>query len=179
MNLILCGLPRSGKTTVGRLLAQEMHWAFIDTDDLVMQAYVSKTGLPWTCRQISQHEGEAAFRFLETLQINTLKGKENHVISTGGGSLLNRENVITLKGMGSLVYLKANVSDVWQRMQGCVLPSYLDPRDPEKSLQALADFRLTIFERAANVIVDTTDLSPHEIAKVIQKTYIKRSRCNG
>lgn len=72
MNIILCGLPKSGKTTIGKHFAENMKWDFIDTDILIEKAYARSTHKKHTCRQIYFEEGEAFFRNIESLIIGSL-----------------------------------------------------------------------------------------------------------
>src|SRR5262245_26508820 len=73
-NIILCGLPASGKSTIGKMVAEAMEREFIDTDQLIEAAYTAKTGKQATCRQICHNHGEKYFRQLEDQQIAALKG---------------------------------------------------------------------------------------------------------
>lgn len=102
-NIVLIGMPGCGKSTIGKKLAAEQGKKFVDTDVLVEQ----KAGK--SIPDIFKEEGEAAFRALETEVIETV-GKENgQVIATGGGSVLNLENVRNLKQNGTVVFIKRDL----------------------------------------------------------------------
>ena len=89
MTLILSGLPMSGKTTIGKLLAEKLQLPFLDTDRLIEQSYAAMTGMKCSCRQIHSEKGEVFFRAFEKEQIKALQGDHARVIALGGG-VLNR-----------------------------------------------------------------------------------------
>lgn len=167
MNFILCGLPCSGKTTCGKKLANNINCKFIDTDHLIEDAYAVQTGQHFTCRQICIKEGERKFRELEKQQISSLSISEKAIISTGGGSIIDPENVKTLKQFGQIIYLKTPLDILWHRIYQRGLPSYLDPKNPEKSFYESATIRIPLFEKAADHIIDTTQLSEHDLIQVL------------
>ncbi len=125
MNLILCGLPKCGKTTLGKQLAKKLNRSFIDIDQLIENAYYFMKKKRATCRQIYLEEGEGFFRTIETMEITSLKGLENHVIALGGGGLNDFKNVEILKTIGQLVYLKSSPSLLLNRIRSLQMPAYL------------------------------------------------------
>lgn len=166
MNIILCGLPMSGKTTIGKLLARKMNCHFFDTDKLVEEAYAKTTGRKSSCRQIYLDEGESFFRILEKEQIATLNETKNGVIALGGGSLYCQENTQLLKKIGLMIYLKVPVELIWQRMQVNGIPAFLKN---EQSLHDLAESRKLIYETAADKIVEITQLTEQEASQEVLK----------
>lgn len=169
MNIILCGLPMSGKTTIGGLLAKQMQRQFIDTDRLIEKAYANTTGKKNSCRQIFQEEGESAFRQIEKLQIASLKGTNKTIIALGGGSLVDPENSALLKHLGCLVYLQTPLNILWQRIQANGIPVFLDRVHPEKLFFEMAEKRILIYETMADVTIDTNLLSEQGVASAILK----------
>lgn len=170
MNIILCGLPLSGKTTVGKRLAEKIKWPFIDTDVLIEQAYGEKTEHLFTCRKIYRNEGEQPFRELERQQIATLKDTVSTVIAVGGGSLNEQENTKILRSIGQLVYLKVAVDVLWERMKKRGIPAYLNSNYPQKSFYELADTRVHQYEKAADFTIDTRFLNEEETVAAILST---------
>jgi shikimate kinase len=176
MNLILCGLPMSGKTTIGKTLSQLSNKDFIDTDDLIENSYFQKYGVQLNCRQIYKKEGESYFRALETDQIASLVHVKNSIIAIGGGAVCEAKNVGHLKSLGLLIYLKMPLKQLWQRVSGCGIPAYIDLTDPEKSFYNpeksfynLMQERIPIIEAQAHLSFDCNQLNPHVIAESIMK----------
>ena len=116
MNIILCGLPGVGKTTIGKQLAQKLERPFIDTDVLIEQLIKYDTGKEYSCRQIFKHYGESRFRDYESQVISSLIKCQSCVIAIGGGSLLLSCNVKVLKTIGVLVYLETRVEKLQHRI---------------------------------------------------------------
>lgn len=156
MNLILCGLPKSGKTTIGKLLSEKIQWNFIDIDSLIEQTYCIDH--KFSCREIYKKEGEHFFRKLEHEQICSLKDIKYHVISTGGGSICNPDNITILESLGTIIYLKVPSSTLWNRAQQQGIPAFLNQHDPERSFHELAIARVPLYESAAHLIIDTAHL---------------------
>lgn len=98
-NIILIGMPGSGKTTLGRMLAEKLLWEHWDADDVFRKTI---------CSDISEYfaqSGEADFRYEETKILRELTGKTNVVISTGGGAVERAENKDILQGGGTVIFI--------------------------------------------------------------------------
>ncbi len=98
-NIVLIGMPASGKTTVGRAVAEKLNRPFIDADEELVKT-VGRS-IP----DIFESEGEAAFRRYEAQTIHDLAGRNGCVIATGGGAILNAENIRYLKKNGRIYFL--------------------------------------------------------------------------
>lgn len=169
MNVIFCGLPKSGKTTIGKRLAKKLNWIFIDTDKLIEKFYIAKTGKTASCREIFRIEGEVFFRNLEKQAIASLQRTTKSVIALGGGALNDPDNVISIKLLGRLVYLKVSLHTLWNRMAKDDLPAILDSHDPKKALHAIADIRTMVYETTSDIVIETTHLGEEDVAfKVMQ-----------
>lgn len=105
-NIILTGMPGSGKSTIGKLLAKELGRVFIDTDEEIVKN-VNKP-IP----QIFAEEGEAAFRKLETEVIIELSSVQSAVIATGGGAILNPLNIEMLGENGRIYFIDRNIENI-------------------------------------------------------------------
>ncbi len=105
-NIVLTGMPGSGKTTVGKLLAEELGRPYVDTDALIEE----QTGM--TAGEIILKKGEAAFRDTETSVIEEISAKTGWVIATGGGAILRRENVDLLRMNGKIYFLDRPVEQL-------------------------------------------------------------------
>jgi shikimate kinase len=101
MNLVLVGLMGSGKSTVGRQLAERLGRSFIDTDAVV----ADRAGR--TIAEIFQTDGEAAFRHMESQIIAEVTSAGGAVIATGGGAVLSAENRALMRQDSLVVWLQA------------------------------------------------------------------------
>lgn len=182
-NLILIGFKNSGKTSVGKLLAEKLNKVFIDTDNLIIQKYQkdkSKNHSLLTCREILQKHGETYFRKLEKKVITDLLDSsysdyvdiqdnidiQNRIIATGGGCVLYPENVRNLKKLGTLIYLVVPYQILKERLfQQAVLPSYLDPLEPEKSFKLYYEKLESIFNNISDLKISAENKSFNEISE--------------
>lgn len=98
-NIVLTGMPGSGKTTLGKIIAKKTGKAFYDTDDEIKNMFSSSPD------EIIASEGEAAFREKETAAVKKLSGLTGAVIATGGGAVLKEENITALKRNGKVVFI--------------------------------------------------------------------------
>lgn len=172
MNILLCGLPFSGKSTYGSLAAARLKVAYFDTDKLLEQHYEQREGIDKSCRQIHQELGDAGFRELEEEVISKLPfacpPKKHHIISLGGGALLSESNRVVLQAMGRIVFLKTPIEVLLERMnRGVSLPSYLSSNDPETSFRLLAEDRRQHYEEYSDIIINTEHLVDDEIVDAI------------
>ncbi len=159
-NFILIGFKNSGKTSVGKLLAERLRYQFLDTDQLIEQKYDILFKKKLTVREIYQQHGEDFFRALENKIIINLKPNNSRVIATGGGSVLKSENIKYLKLCGYIIYLAVDIDILSQRMFAQTKPAFL-----EKNLD-LANFyqqRELYYRQTANVTVAITNESITEI----------------
>jgi shikimate kinase len=112
MTILLIGYRGSGKTSVGRKLADRLWYSFLDTDEMI----VARAGK--TIREIFEQDGEGAFRDLESQVLVECLGKEDHVISLGGGAVLREVNREAIKRIGCrVIYLKADPKVLFERIQ--------------------------------------------------------------
>jgi shikimate kinase len=113
-NVILIGFISSGKTTLGRLLAEALDWDFIDTDLLIQEKFQKQL----TCSQIFRKYGETQFRELERSAIASLHESQQKIIAVGGGAAQNAhsENVRILKSLGRVVYLDVEFEQLMVRI---------------------------------------------------------------
>lgn len=105
-NIVLTGMPGSGKSTVGRILAREMGREFVDTDTEIIR--LAKKPIS----DIFAQRGEAYFRDLESQVIAQLAQRTGLVIATGGGAILRAENVRRLRQNGRIYFLDRSVEDI-------------------------------------------------------------------
>jgi shikimate kinase len=162
MSLILCGLPGSGKTTLGILLAEHLSLQFIDTDRLIEKTYDSK-GTSLSCREIFLNNGENFFRELESGVISRLAGILPAVISVGGGAFLDRGNSLYLRSLARIVYLKGDWNFFYRKVVKNGIPAYLDRNDPKSSFFALAAKRGPSYEEFSDYVLEIDGKTKQEL----------------
>ena len=148
-NLILVGMMGSGKTTIGRTLAKHLDKIFVDSDEEVQQ----RTGV--TIPHIFDVEGEAGFRLRESAAISELMKRDNMVLATGGGAILAEQNRDMLRQNGIVVYLRANVHDLWLRTRHDRNRPLLQTDDPRAKLTELFEQRDPLYQQAADIVVQS------------------------
>ena len=152
-NLVLIGMPGSGKTAAGRILAEKTGLPFCDTDQLI----VEKAGKPIT--DIFRDSGEQAFRDLESEVIRDLSLRGGIIVSTGGGAVLRPENVTALKQNGRLFWL--------DRDPDSLIPTDDRPlADTADKMKRLYDERQPVYKAAADEIIPVGG-TPEQIADII------------
>jgi shikimate kinase len=166
MNIILMGYRCTGKTSVGRYLAERMGLPFYDTDALVER----HTGR--TIPQIVAEQGWQAFREAETTVILGLLGIDQSVIALGGGALLDARNVESLKRNGLFVWLFAAPETINARMEkdiatGADRPSLTDKTSVSEMHLIMAE-REPLYRRLADLAVDTTRIEIDRVVEAIQ-----------
>ncbi len=154
-NIVLIGMPSSGKSTVGAILSHGMGLPFYDSDHEIL----SRIGMP--IADYFAHYGEASFRKVESEVIAELSKKADCIIATGGGAILAKENVDALKQTGTLVFL--------DRPLHLLLTTDDRPlsRDRE-ALEALYRARYPRYLAACDLHIDA-DADPDSIAREIRK----------
>lgn len=139
-SLVLIGMPGSGKSTLGRLLAQRLGRQFIDTD----AAIVERAGTP--IPELFQTRGEACFRDLEAEVVKDVCRTGGAVVATGGGAVLRGENVDAMKQNGTVIFLDRALEDL--------LPTADRPlANNAEKIRRLYDERLPLYRAAADVTI--------------------------
>ena len=151
-NLILIAMPRSGKSTVGVLLAKRLAWRFADTD-VVMQARI---GAP--LRVIQERLGRAGFRRLEEQCLQSLKGTRQ-VIATGGSAVYYPRAMAHLQSLGALVFLDVPLAELKKRLTDFEVRGVV--RAPGQTVESLWRERRPLYRRYAQVTVPWRR-EPHE-----------------
>ena len=148
-NLILVGPMGAGKSSVGRQLANKLHFKFIDSDQYIMD----KTGT--TIQTIFDFEGEAGFRQREKTAIAEICQQGGQVIATGGGAVLLEANQTELSQAGYIIYLHSSVEQLMQRLSKDTSRPLLQNDDPQAVLINLMQVRDPIYRQLADIVLKT------------------------
>ncbi|NLJ40684.1 MAG: shikimate kinase [Clostridiales bacterium] len=163
-NLIFIGFMGGGKTSVGKKLSTLLEMNFIDIDDIV----VRDSGM--SINNIFDSYGEGRFRNLETMAIQSIKGKKNTIISCGGGVVLNSKNVDLLKDMGKIIWLKVSPKIAYSRLLADDGRPLLKDSFSLETINEILSSRLPLYENASDIIINTDEKNVDQIAcEVIEK----------
>lgn len=154
-NIVLIGMPSSGKTTVGRILAEKCGKELADTDEYI----VKKIGMP--IADFFAKHGEAEFRKIEKETVAGLASTDGKIIATGGGAVLDAENVRALKQNGVLVFLD-------RRPENLIATDDRPLASRRSALEKLYAERYDIYTAAAEVHIDA-NTTPEAEADAILK----------
>ncbi|PLA74703.1 shikimate kinase AroK [Hydrogenovibrio sp. SC-1] len=160
-SIFLVGLMGAGKSTVGRFLADRLHYQFVDSDHVIEE----RTGA--SIPMIFDIEGESGFRSREEQVIDEWTQKPEVVLATGGGAILSAENRKHLRSRGFVVYLKSSVTSLVQRTRHDRNRPLLQTEDPEGVLKQLIDEREPYYEEVADLVIQTEQVSIHRVVRQI------------
>lgn len=160
-NLILVGPMGAGKSTIGRLLAKELHLPFKDSDKEIEV----RTGadIPW----IFDVEGEQGFRDREQAVIADLCREDGLVLATGGGAVLREANREALWAGGRVVYLHTSVEQQLERTARDRNRPLLRTANPGQVLRDLLTIRDPLYRQIADVIIETDQRPPRLVVQEV------------
>ncbi len=168
-NVILIGMMGSGKTTIGRLLAQRTGMEFIDLDELIAQ----RAGM--SIAEIFQSQGEAAFRELESEVLAEIMSARHAVIATGGGIILSAANRERLRELGLVVWLDAPPEVLAERIGDDPARPLLDRTQPLKKLTEILNQRRQWYAETSDIHLDTTEHTEEELVdRIIEELENRR-----
>jgi shikimate kinase len=160
VNIALIGFMGTGKTSVGRLVAEQLKYDFLDTDEVIQ----TSTGRSIT--DIFAKDGEAAFRLLEQSIVAELAGRTQTVISTGGGLPVNPQNLASLKQHALVVCLWSSPDKIWERVRHQGHRPLLHDENPQQKIRDLLTAREPFYKQA-DVLLNTELRSVHEVARQV------------
>ena len=160
-NLVLIGFMGSGKSSLGRLVARELGFQFIDTDTLV----VERAG--FDIPTIFGLHGEEHFRDLEAAVLRSLTHLNRCVVSTGGGAVLREENRDVLRQIGFVVLLAASEEVLFDRVARNRKRPLLHTENPRETVSRMLAERKPIYEAAAQCIIDTSNFNRTEALETL------------
>ena len=162
INIILTGFMGTGKSTVGRILAQKLGFEFVDTDILIVQT--SGQTIP----EIFANQGEAAFRQYERDAADHLAQNSRQIISTGGRMMLDDYNRQVLEPTGPIFCLAASAEEILRRVledvEGIERP-LLKGDNPKGKILALLEERAPLYGHYPQI--ETEGIDPEQIAQAI------------
>jgi len=161
VNLYLVGMMGAGKTTVGRLLARRLKLRFVDSDHEIEKRCGVKVPL------IFEIEGEAGFRSREAQTLAELTALEGIVLATGGGTVLAAENRQRLADRGTVIYLRAQAEDLYERVRQDRNRPLLATADPLARLREIYVLRDPLYREVADVVVDTGRQTVQSLARAL------------
>ncbi|WP_415905865.1 shikimate kinase AroK [Neptuniibacter sp. QD48_55] len=153
----------AGKSTIGRLLSQELKLEFVDSDREIENR--AGADIPW----IFDVEGEMGFRDREESVIKELAEDRSIVLSTGGGAVLRASNRAALQSNGTVVYLETSVDQQLDRTSRDKNRPLLQTEDPRAVLESLMAERHPLYLDCADIIVRTDKRHPKTVASDIIK----------
>jgi len=170
-NVILIGYRCTGKTSIGKVLAESLSLPFIDTDALVEKA------IGTTIREMIEDRGWDFFRQQEKEAIGNLTGTGKSVIATGGGAVLDKDNAAFLKKHGFLIWLAADAKTIRERMLADPATVAQRPRFSREDLavevRSTLATREPVYRCLADLTIDTTAMAVEACADRI-KAFLKQ-----
>jgi shikimate kinase len=162
-NIFLIGMMGAGKTSVGKLLARDLGKQFLDADHVLEE----RTGV--RIPVIFELEGEAGFRARESALLEELTAMRDIVLATGGGAVLKAENRALLAARGTVVYLRAAATELWNRTRHDRNRPLLQTADPLGRLNQLYAERDPLYRETAHLIVESGSQSLKALAAKLEQ----------
>jgi shikimate kinase len=167
-NIVLTGFMGTGKTKVGKELSRLLNMKLIDVDTEIEKSE------KMTINDIFKQFGESRFREIESEMLKKLSGYKKSIISTGGGVVLRQGNIDALKKNGIIICLMAKPETILKRTCNNNDRPLLQVENPIERIEKLLNFRKPFYEKA-DIIIDTEDKAPLQIAEEIIETIKDRN----
>lgn len=153
MAVVLIGMMGSGKSSVGRTLAKQLGWVFVDLDHEIEKSAGKSVA------KFFSDDGEQAFRRLESERLRRIDRRHDLVLSVGGGAPLKQDNFEVMREIGTVVYLRARLETILERVQARPSKRPLLAENPEVKTRELLESRKAVYEQAEYTVdVDGTPL---------------------
>lgn len=153
-NIVLIGMPGSGKSTVGVILAKMLTKRYLDTDILLQN--IEKRSL----QDIIDAEGHMVLREIEERVLSDIQCK-NHIVATGGSAAYSEPAMLHLKNDGIIVFLHANLQALKQRIHNYETRGLA--KRPDQSFQDLFDERFALYQKYADITIQCSDLTQDQV----------------
>lgn len=159
MKIILIGFTSCGKSATGEALSRRLGLNFIDLDDVIIDVHEKETALHLSCREIMKKYGEEEFREFEFKALNSIKERDNIVLSTGGGAPMPFKSRDVIKELGQIVYLNPEPEIIMNRMSTKGFPAYLGENPTLDDLLIVWEERHIVYKSIANIIINNSVMS--------------------
>ena len=169
-NIVLIGMPGSGKSSAGRKISETLFMPFIDTDEII------ENRLEMNIPCIFKQYGESYFRDMESDAARRAAATPGVVISTGGGIITRAENMAILKSAGMVVYLRCEAEQLFKRTEKDKTRPLLHVPDRLLKIKELSEVRNPLYKNYSDFTVDTDNLSVNEISEMICNEYRRHKR---
>ena len=159
MNIIFLGMPMSGKTTIGKIVAEKLHFTFSDTDELIGEKNNISIG------KIIEQYGEEYFRQYEQELIKDYISTDSHVISIGGGAV-NMKTKEMIKRYRYRVWLKCPIERLVDRYKPNkkTRPLLYNTTNIKRELETSLSERMPFYSECANIVINSYNSHPHDLA---------------
>ncbi len=164
-HIFLIGFMGVGKSSVADELSRKIEKTEIDTDKFIEER------LKMTIPEIFEKKGEEYFRKCESQILLYISQLSPRVVSCGGGFVMNPLNVKKMKRIGTIVLLKATPESIYERVKDSTDRPLLNGNMNVEYIEKLMNERMPVYEKAADLIIDTDGMTPNEVAQKIDKYY--------
>ena len=167
MNIYLVGFMGTGKTSVGRQLAKEKGWSFVDLDELIELKEQRRIV------DIFAKDGEPYFRKVEKKILKQVATQKKFVVACGGGVVLDKDNIKLMKKSGMVICLCATCVEILKRISGSTHRPILNVKKPRERIELLLKMRAPYYMQADKTI-DTSGLSVKQVVGKISRILLKK-----
>jgi shikimate kinase len=167
-SVFLIGMMGAGKSTVGRLLAEQLHYQFVDAD----RELEARSGVP--IPTIFEIEGEAGFRRREIGLLAELTQRAGIVLATGGGAILDPQLVESMRERGLVIYLRASADEIFRRTRQDRSRPLLQTANPRARIDQLLTEREPLYEKAAHLVFQSAASNPRRlVSRLVEHPQLK------
>lgn len=159
-NIVLVGFMGTGKSAVGKMLAEKLGREFLETDEIIEE----REGV--SIKEIFEKQGEGYFRRLEKSVVKEASEKRDVIISAGGGAIVDGENFKNLKNGGVIICLEAGPDVILQRTKGLSTRPLLNVPDPKAKIEELLKKREPYY-RKSDFRINTDNLTVKQVVEKI------------
>lgn len=170
MNIVLIGMPGSGKSTIGVVLAKHLGYTFIDSDIVIQEKHKKLL-----CELIDEF-GEEGFLKIEN-DVNKSLDVDRTVIATGGSAVYSEESMMHLKKSSIFVYLKVNNSELDNRVTDLKKRGVVT--NGKETMQEIFEDRTRLYQRYADVTIDEDEFSAISVPKIVDEIEELVRECAG